>query len=175
MKKMIFLVAALLMISAAQAQLVTSTSVNYEKNRKSIWLMRAGFTSAGLGDSDKAMGYNASLEFNSSANKFYWGSGLVFGNWGGKDYVRTKLELPLNFGYKYGITDDVKLDGHFGGFVNYDLFGKEPDPADEYKLGYGIQLGAGAWFQKFNLNLQYQIGLDDREEKNLMVSVGYAF
>lgn len=208
MKKLLLLVVLAVAYSTAGAQLVTTSSYTEKKSaRKTIWMLRAGLTSAGLSgeDADGAKsiaGYNASIEFNRAfATNFYWGSGLVFGNKGFKysddeKFTVAKLELPLNFGYKYGLTDDIKLDGHVGAYVGYDLFGTLKEGDDSYdladvedynQLGYGLQFGVGVWYKKFNFNITYQKGLAKQQENssggdnfkafenNWMFSLGYAF
>lgn len=205
MKKLLFLVAAVLVCATAGAQLVTSSSYKEKKSEsKTFWMLRAGMTSVGVSGDDtdeltSLAGYNVSFEFNRSfATDFYWGAGLVFGNKGYKvkDYdarfTTAKLEVPLNFGYKYALTEEVRLDGHIGAFINYDLFGTSEDKEDDYsvdlsdmedydRLGYGLQFGVGVWYQKFNFNITYQKGLakqyDEAKifENNWMFSVGYAF
>lgn len=209
MRKLIFLAVAAFVCSAVNAQLVTTSEFKSKKSESNtIWMLRAGLTSAGISGDDaegakSIAGYNVSIEFNKSfATNFYWGSGLVFGNKGykysedGEEDKTTiaKLELPVNVGYKYAITEDIKLDGHVGAYIGYDLFGKnkytydgdseEVDLGDfeNYnRLGYGLQFGIGVWYQKFNFNITYQKGLnkliDDTKayENNWMFSVGYAF
>lgn len=209
MKKVLFLIVATFICSTISAQLVTASEYKVKKEKSStIWMLRAGLTmpSASGSDADKAgsyAGYNVSIEFNKPISSgVYWGSGLVFGNKGYKfsegDYedklATAKLELPVNFGYKYALTDEIQLDGHIGGFINYDLFGKETvsegdesleakiGDMDSYnRLGYGLQFGIGVWYQKLNFNITYQKGLakmwEDTKiyESNWMLSIGYAF
>lgn len=83
---------------------------------------------------------------------------------------------PFTFGYKYSITDDLKLDAHLGAYASFDFAGGtkyewENDEAE--KLSYsqmkeknwdympfdaGLQLGIGAWWKKFNFDITYQRG-----------------
>lgn len=84
---------------------------------------------------------------------------------------------PFTFGYKYSITDDLKLDGHVGAYVSYDFAGGtkyEWDGDDESEklsfsemkeenwdympLDAGLQIGIGAWWKKFNFDITYQRG-----------------
>jgi hypothetical protein len=196
MKKLfLVVVAAVLICSTVSAQLVTTKTVSEsESESKTIWILRSGLTVATLaGDGGKGSkslsGYNAGIEFNHSFGEsgVYWGSGLLFGNKGCKDFSVAKLDIPLNFGYKYRVADNIKIDGHAGGYVGYDLFGgikdgpKIADINDYNRLTYGLQFGAGVWLGKWNLDISYQKGLSetikDSEayESNILFRVGYAF
>lgn len=115
---------------------------------------------------------------------------------------------PFTIGYKYAITDDLKLDGHLGIYVSYDFAGgtkykweydddsedlsfseiKDED-WDYQPFDAGMQIGIGAWWKKFNLDITYQRGFvpaanlwngnknnySDIYSSNLMLRIGYAF
>lgn len=83
---------------------------------------------------------------------------------------------PFTFGYKYSITDDIKLDAHLGLFVSYDFAGKKlsykdsdgdkwevdnDELKDEYDyqvFDAGMQIGLGVWYKRLNLDFTYQRG-----------------
>lgn len=84
---------------------------------------------------------------------------------------------PIIFGYKYSVTDDLKIDGHFGAFLSYDFAHSikttEVDEGESYEstdwdsfadgsnykeIDAGIQVGIGAWWKKFNIDFTYQRG-----------------
>lgn len=82
---------------------------------------------------------------------------------------------PFTFGYKYSLTEDIKLDGHLGAFFSYDFSGKtkyswgdgedEKETISYLKDNYdfkcfdaGMQVGIGVWWKKFNLDFTYQRG-----------------
>lgn len=88
---------------------------------------------------------------------------------------------PFTFGYKYSVTDDIKLDAHLGAFISYDFTGsvksettqtyngkteKESaktdwgDFTDDYYQSFdaGMQIGLGVWYKRFNLDFMYQRG-----------------
>lgn len=83
---------------------------------------------------------------------------------------------PFTFGYKYTLTNDIKLDAHLGLFLSYDFAGKKINYSDsdgdkwELDTDYlkehmdyqafdaGMQLGLGVWFNRFNLDFTYQRG-----------------
>lgn len=204
MKKFMLLVVMAFVCSAMNAQLVTSTSFKKGK-AATTWYVKAGTTLANMdveGESfDALFGYNVGIAFDRSIGSggMFWGSGLQLATKGfkfayGGDEIKLnlhKLELPLNLGYKFGVSDDLAIDARVGGFVNFDLFGKETYEEDGYKesvnlsdfedwdrLSAGLQFGVGVWYQKLNFNITYQAGLleaNDAKEKNWMISVGYAF
>ena len=210
MKKFLFILVAAFISSTVGAQVVTSTT--YKKDKaKTVWYVKAGMNIANVsvdeGDGpDALIGYNVGIAFDRpiGGSGAFWSSGLqlatkgwkVSGEYEGyKEEVKfnaNKLELPLTFGYKYGINDDFAVDARLGGFVNYDLFGKFKekwgdeeesidlgDIEDYDRLGAGIQFGLGVWYQHFNLNISFQKGLIDQyegmKENNWMISLGYAF
>lgn len=84
---------------------------------------------------------------------------------------------PFTIGYKYSVTDDLKLDGHLGAYISYDFAGgtnyKWDTDDDKEKLSFsemkdeewdyqpldaGLQIGIGAWWKKFNFDITYQRG-----------------
>lgn len=204
MKKLMLLVVAAFVCSVMNAQLVTSTSFKKGK-AATTWYVKAGATLANMnsdGESaDALFGYNVGIAFDRSIGSggMFWGSGLQLATKGfkyGYDGEEMKLnvgklELPLNLGYKFGVSDDLAIDARVGGFVNFDLFGKLTeeydgdeesvnigDIEDYERLSAGMQFGVGVWYQKLNFNITYQAGLlkaNEMKEKNLMFSVGYAF
>lgn len=204
MKKFILLVLVAFACTAINAQLVTSSSFKKEKS-KTVWYAKAGMTFANVsadGESaDNLFGYNLGIAFDKPMGNsgVFWGMGLTLATKGYKvgdgDFEAkinaNKLEIPLNFGYKYTINDDIAVDARIGGFVNYDVFGKYTESYDgdeescnlgdleDYdRFSAGIQFGVGVWYQHLNLNITYQNGLvkqNDAKEKNWMISLGYAF
>lgn len=98
---------------------------------------------------------------------------------------------PFTIGYKYGLTDDIKIDGHLGGFVSYDFSKKmkgddvDDDIFDEYQnFDAGLQVGIGVWWKKFNLDFMYQRGFVDTQllygcdgsySSNFSIRLGYSF
>lgn len=205
MKKFLFFVLAAFMTATVSAQVVTSTSFKKAKSG-TVWYLKAGANIAnvsvdGGNGPDAIFGYNVGIAFDRpiGSNGVFWNSGLLLATKGwkygdGDDEVKlnaNKLEIPVTFGYKYKVNDDIAIDARIGGFVNYDVFGKykEKYNGDEesYNLGdlddydrfsAGIQFGVGVWYQKLNFNITYQNGLvkqNESKEKNWMISLGYAF
>lgn len=204
MKKFLFFVVAALACTTLSAQVVTSTSFRKAKGT-TLWYVKAGATFANMsaeGESgDAIFGYHVGIAFDRSIGESgaFWSSGLQLGTKGYKvgdseeefKLNANKLEIPLTFGYKYRVNDDVTVDARVGGFANYDVFGKYKVKYDgeeesvnlgdleEYdRFSAGLLFGIGVWYQKVNLNIGYQVGLvkqNDLKEKNLMISLGYAF
>lgn len=203
MKKFLFLVVAAFVCSTVGAQVVTSTSFKKAK-KNTLWYVKAGMNLANsdVDGTDGLVGYNVGIAFDRpiGGSGVFWGMGLQLATKGWKvsyegDEIKmnaNKLEIPLNFGYKYQINDDFAVDARIGGFVNFDVFGKMKakedgdeesislgDLEDYDRLGAGIQFGVGVWYQKLNLNITYQNGLVEQDyigkERNWMISLGYAF
>lgn len=80
---------------------------------------------------------------------------------------------PFTLGYKYSVTDDLKLDAHLGIYASYDFAGTKmkmedsegekwdwdvEDDWDYLKFDAGIQAGIGIWWKRFNLDFTYQRG-----------------
>ncbi len=197
MKKFLFFVMAAFVCSTMGAQVVTTTSFKKAKG-ETVWYLKAGMNLStmdyGEGENPGSkVGYNVGIAFDRAmgSNGLFWNSGLLLATKGWKegDYSFTthKLEIPLTLGYKYGVNDDIAIDFRAGGFANYDLFGKVDDGEESVNIGdleeydrfsAGLQFGLGAWYQKLNFNITYQMGLIDQneaKERNWMISIGYAF
>ena len=206
MKKFLFFALAAFVSATVDAQVVTSTSFKKAKSG-TVWYVKAGANIAnvsvdGGGDGpDAIFGYNVGIAFDRpiGSSGVFWNSGLQLATKGWKysydgEEIKlnaNKLEIPLTFGYKYNVNDDIAVDARIGGFANYDVFGKYKEKYDGEEEscnlgdldGYdrfsaGIQFGIGVWYQKLNLNITYQNGLvkqNDCKEKNWMISLGYAF
>lgn len=197
MKKFLFFVVITFMSATVSAQVVTSTSFKKAKSGI-VWYIKAGANIANFsvdeGDgTDAIFGYNVGIAFDRpiGSSGVFWNSGLQLATKGWKyDDVKlnaNKLEIPLTFGYKYKVNDDIAIDARIGGFANYDVFGKEKydgksrnlgDLEDYDRFSAGLQFGIGVWYQKLNFNITYQNGLvkqNEAKEKNWMISLGYAF
>lgn len=96
---------------------------------------------------------------------------------------------PITFGYKYSLTDNIKLDGHLGAFLSYDLgsIGSYSYELDN-SFDAGMQIGVGVWFSHVNLDFTYQAGFcnafnggelynvkDSCKIGKFMIRLGYAF
>lgn len=86
---------------------------------------------------------------------------------------------PFQLGYKYTLTQDIKIDGHLGIYASYDFAGKgvskfycsnrgeseESSDLSEIRDDYdfncfdaGLQLGIGLWWKNLNFDITWQRG-----------------
>lgn len=209
------------MAVTASAQVMRSRTYVSEKN--TMWYGRIGmsFNNVAGMPSD----YNASsktgmdLDFgfhkNIGESGAYWGMEFGVGtrgcewktedHWDSDETIKSSVSTwnikysPATFGYKYSVTDDLKIDGHLGIYASYDFTstykndGEEIDlddtDFDYQKFDAGLQVGVGVWYKRFNLDFTYQRGFlpvatvwnyDEDEEKdlhssNFMIRLGIAF
>jgi len=207
--------AALLLAIGSNAQIVSSRSsstvVLTQPKEKSpnIRYVRAGLNMANIVGKDvEEIGSRAAYDVAIGFQRFmidnlYWGMEFGLGSRGWKyEYggAETKLMAhnirwtPFQIGYKYPITNDFKIEGHFGGFVSFDYWGKMVaeygskssdesiwDNDDYHYVDGGIQLGVGLWYKIANLDFTWQRGFAKWEKglrgysSNLMLRLGVAF
>ncbi len=219
MKKLMILAAMALMGTAAQAQVHhTETTSKFSRPAETLWYVRAG---AGLDldfetSSKPTFGYNVGFGFNRTLGHkgAYWGMELGLasrnGNFAedvwtsnGTVEVTTKRNVlnvyyqPLWFGWKFPVSDNIAVDPHLSGFVDYSIAGDIDAIDDGYtnidgqqywihgkqetnsKLGIGAQIGCGLWInKKYNVDLSARadfLGGVDEGHGKLMLSFGYAF
>ena len=212
MKKALSLFVATLLCSGMSAQIVSSRSVGIktEQSRptETVWYLRAGLnimnlTGDGADGTDSKMGYNAMVGYQKSLGTAgaYWGMEAGLSSRGYKaDELKCmahNIQLsPFTFGWKFGLTDNFKIDAHLGAFLSYDYTSKMKedggscswgDFADENEIDYnhfdaGIGVGAGVWYDRFNLDFTYQHGfvdvfsdLDGNKASSFMIRLGIAF
>lgn len=181
-----------------------------------------GYTAKGNFGTSAGMSLDFGFSKNIGKSGLYWGMELGLGtrgftvkkeqsgggeDWSAKENIRTcNIKYsPFTFGYKYSVTDALKIDAHVGVFASYDFAGSisysgdgdwEPDEIEpawddiiDNKFDVGTQLGIGVWYKRFNLDIMWQRGftsmlkseaLDDLDTKsgyssNLVLRVGYTF
>lgn len=216
MKKVILFAAAIFMAATASAQKVSSTTYVKEKSQ-TMWYGRIGMSINNLAGAPSAEGVSMGSKIgmdvdfgfqrNISRSGLYWGMELGVGSRGASmenkyedETEKTSVSAwnikysPITLGYKYSLTDDLKLDGHLGAFLSYDFTKKvktddyEWDNEDMDELDYndfdaGMQMGAGIWYKRFNLDFTYQrgfakvakMGNKDLHSSNFMIRLGVAF
>lgn len=207
MKKFILLALVTMFTLGAAAQVRTSRTFTRQKSN-TMWYVRAGMNIStppgSIGDVDYGdcylidgkVGFDVDFGFQKaiSSSNAYWGMELGIGSRGVKlqdeerDYDSFSSVAygvtysPITLGYKFPLTESIKLDGHLGGFISYDFaYGGDADLDEAFDAG--IQVGVGAWFNRFNLDLTYQAGFCNAIEYNndnckigkFMIRVGYAF
>lgn len=162
-------------------------------------------------DPDSKLGYEISAGFQKPFTNlgFYWGMELGLGSQGYEyedkieDYKMTDMGhvvrySPITLGFKYDISAlDITLDAHVGGFISYTYGGEFELQEGDYDVSedhwefngdyfdYGMKLGLGAWWKKFNLDFSYQRGFtsqwldegdfEDSYYSSFIISLGYAF
>lgn len=220
MKKLILFFAAIAMAVAANAQIVTSRT--YVKSKtQTMWYGRIGMSINNMAGApsleDKSVGMKVGskvgmdVDFgfhrNMGKTNAYWGMELGIGTRGTKvttnddgDKYTASLSAwnvkysPVTFGYKYAVTEDLKIDGHLGAFVSYDFSKKFEDSDGDDMIDYldykdfdaGLQVGIGFWWKKVNLDFMYQRGFigafdwsdynsDKGYSSNFEIRLGYAF
>lgn len=190
MKKLLSIIAALLICMGAQAQIVSSRSSIVKTERQpsnTQWFIRGGMNLMNVsGDGaeglDSKMGYNVMLGFAKSMGSAgaYWGMdfGLTSRGFKEEDIKCTAHAVqvsPFTFGWKINVADEIAIDPHIGAFVSYDYTSKMKDDgedmswsdfADYCGVDYnsfdaGLNFGVGVWYDRFNLDFSYQRGFID--------------
>lgn len=156
------------------------------------WGMELGFGTRGGG-----FAYSRTLEYE-------YGEKIDVKETSNLDLYTFKY-TPFQIGYMYPINEDFSIDAHLGVFLSTDLGGSMKDKIihgeKEYEEKYnyketdcvpfdaGIQLGIGAWYKKFNLDVSWQRGFvkmvgdfpynednyGDIKSSNFVIALGYAF
>lgn len=126
------------------------SGMNSSKYSTSLFSSKIGFhagakTEFGL---SKGLYVDAGVLLSLKGGKVDWGD---FGSYKSNPYY---LEIPVRFGYKYSVNEDIKIFGKLGPYFALGLFGKEintygPGDTEKYDLFSGedaikrIDLGAG--------------------------------
>ena len=153
---------------------------------------------------DSRIGFHVGVkaEYNLSEN-LYGNAGVIFSQKGNKysegdDEITNNpgyIEVPINFGYRYKISDGVSVFGETGPYLAYGICGKTKveyegdeakvdffeDGVNKFDFGWGVKVGVEA--AKFQISVGYEYGItkvydvkgSSNHNSNLMVSVGYMF
>lgn len=165
MKKVIFALIFLLGItSEASAQIIQSTASKITVIKEttpptqSWWTIKLG--GGALIDEGEATGtYNVSIGYNKylKNSSFYWnitaGSSML--NTGDSHSYGT-IFLGPSMGIKKhtGPNSSVMFDAHLGCSAEF-----VPDEYSSYNLGVSPELGAGLWFNRFLIEIDYRPGI----------------
>lgn len=209
-KNLLFILMALFLCMRVQAQTNPSGSRNADsranKNVEMMWYLRGGLNMTGFaGDGAEGLDRKALYSFAYGFQKpistlgAYWGMDFGLGSRGYKaDDIKALVHninvSPITFGWKYGITDEIAIDGHIGAFVSFDYTGKMKDDDNSISLSdwddmgmdwnrfdAGMNIGFGVWYDRFNLDFTFQRGfveaVDDGEAytSNILLRLGVAF
>lgn len=146
------------------------------------------------GGGSNKIGFNAGVrgEYNFS-NHWFATLGLGISQKGFKDAGGEKakpyyLEIPIKGGYRYSFNDDFSLFGEFGPYMAIGIAGKyydtkifSADGWDNKKFDFGLGIGVGAEYKKFQLRIGYDFGLlkttdwATSKNRNLYINLGYMF
>ena len=190
MKKVLSIVAALLLCVGTQAQIVSSRSAIVKTQKQASntqWFLRAGLNIMNLNgdgvEADSNIGYNATFGYQKPMGEM-------------KCIAHNIQYSPFTFGWKIGVADNLSIDPHLGVFASYDYTSKMKesgesiswgDFADYLEVDYnhfdaGMNIGVGLWYDRFNLDFTYQRGfidvfsdLDGIKTSNFMIRLGIAF
>lgn len=193
MKKLVIALFAAMLCISAQAQLRTSRTF-FKSNSRTEWILRAGVSFNNIAGTDaeglsSKTGFDVDFGFNKyfGQSNLYWGMELGVGTRGatleyeGEKEGFTSYNVkysPFTIGYKFPVTEAIKIDPHVGGYLSYD-FSTTNDVELENDFDAGIQAGVGVWYGRINLDFMYQRGFVDMVEKgktsNFLIRVGYAF
>lgn len=191
MRKIIaLLLAAVLCAGAATAQIIRteSHSITVLENKKPKvdhghnFLVKAG---AGFmaSDAETKVKYSAIFGFQKrfTANGLYWGAqaGLNaimydgYRGWGG-GYIDSAPAISLGptFGIKRALGLNTTFDSHIG--VGYACaFSSDDDGDDKHRVIW--EVGAGVWFNRFLVELEYQGSHGYLTDNGLLLNVGFKF
>ena len=214
----VFLLLAALAVSAtmSNAQIVRSNSskITVEKEKsESVKYMRLGLNFMKVGGDDVSdaakdylktnLGYQIVWGFEKPLGPLFWGMEYGLSSRGfkfkfDKDeeklFVHSGIFSPFNLGYKYGITDELAVEGHVGAYISGDYFGKykwtedgESDESSIYDLedysylDAGMQFGVGLWYNQIGVDFLIQKGFVNWSEdvkqhtSNFMIRLGILF
>ena len=208
MKKLVTIAASLLLCMGMQAQIVSSRSsiVKSEKTPSSTqWVLRAGpsFMNVSAEGAKMNVGYDVTVGFQKpiSTAGAYWGMDFGLASRGCKaedvKFIAHDVQYaPFVFGWKIDVAKDIKIDPHASVSVSYDYTSKvkadgesiswgdfaDALGVDHNKVDAGLNIGVGAWYGRFNVDLTYHHGFINAfsdsngfKANNVMLRVGIAF
>ena len=188
--KKILLMVAVAMMAAMSVGAQTSVQVGYLLNTEKSKV-------AGVKSSSSYSGFMAATDYNLNLTGALsvapgLGLGYSFDNSNGAKYKEFGLFVPVDFNYRFPVSDALSLSVFAGPTIYYGLISKDTstDPAYNYydndNRRLGLELGGGLWCdikETVRVKAGYKWGLtnnckiDDITEKNncLYLSVGYLF
>ncbi|MBO5860499.1 MAG: PorT family protein [Alistipes sp.] len=117
------------------------------------------------------LGIKAEYDLSSVIEEgFYADARLLYtlkgGRWASLHQNLSYLELPLNFGYSYSLTNDVKIFGGLGPYLAYGIAGKNVAKKD------GIKVKTPAFgdiYKRFDFGLNYNVGVELYDEWQIFI------
>lgn len=145
------------------------------------------------GDGETLNGFNAQYNYGISLSEnmpmfLEVGAGLNFGTkkWAGETFKVLQFAVPVNFAYKFNLSDAIALTPYTGINFKVNALGKwgdanifDEEVLDAKRFQMGWQVGAGVNFNAWYAGLEY--GLDfikiakNVSTSSLSVKVGYTF
>lgn len=116
--------------------------------------------------SDCYIGFNAGVKAeydleDAIASGFYADARLLYtlkgGRWSGIHQNLGYISLPLNFGYRYALSNDVKLFGGLGPYLAIGVLGKEVFKEGDIKIKSDM---FGENYKRFDFGLNYNVGVE---------------
>lgn len=208
--KKFFVAAVCVLCATAMSAQRTGSFFSTDRPEKMVTLgVRAGYNLSNQvakykGESESAdalSGYHAGLSADIAfMESFGLNTGLFFTSKGYKSEIYGQtlkvaplyLEIPVLASYRYGISDNVRLDVDFGPYFAVGVAGKMKMKSVSEKVfgkdgmkrfDCGLKVGAGVTFSKIYVGLHYGFGLANLGEgsditqrnRSLNLSVGYNF
>lgn len=181
--------------------------MNYKGKEAATMTSKVGYNLVGGFQTPIGSGFYFGMDLG-SGTRGYNEAGLV--EYGKDIYLATESMIcfnvqlsPITLGFKCEMVKKLKLDLHAGGYASYDFAGNihmdTPLMRGDLSLGalekvtgigwnrfdVGVNLGAGLWYDRFNIDVTYQCGFvkaldtrlstNDITVNNLLVRVGVAF
>lgn len=160
MKKFVLVIIALLATTVIYAQEFRwgpTASVNMS------WLRGVG---AGVVSSDCYVGFQAGIKAERDctdiiAKGFYLDGKFLYtlkgASWSGVHNNLGYLELPVNLGYRFNLSDGVSLMAGLGPYVGLGILGKTVTKVDDTKVKTDI---FGQYLKRFDFGLNYNLGVE---------------
>jgi hypothetical protein len=141
---------------------LATLSINAQDFKKFRFGPTAGLTVSKVtgGGAKFGIGFQAGVrgEYNFSDN-FYLGSAFMLAQKGMKDQAAGYLEIPINVGYRYNVSDSFAMFGEVGPYLGVGIYGKNGyfDVAKRFDMGVGVAIGAE--ISKFQIRAGYEYGI----------------
>lgn len=116
--------------------------------------------------SDAYVGFSAGVKAEMDMSDiimdgFYVDGRLLYtlkgGSWAGSHQNIGFIEIPLNFGYRYHINDDIALMAGVGPYIGYGIIGKYVTKEGDTKIKEDL---FGNDVKRFDFGLNYNIGVE---------------
>ncbi len=161
MKRLVLALVALMTVAGVSAQdirygIVGGVNLAWEKHKSDL----------GSGTSDSYVGFNVGIRAEKDlsaaiADGFYADAKLLYslkGGYGESAHLNLGyLELPLNFGYRFPVSQTVSLTGAVGPYFALGILGKNVAKIDGAKVKTDV---FGVTHQRFDFGLNYNLGVE---------------